>query len=605
MNRRALLKRAGALALLPFGSTLARAAEKAGRAPFRRVRPQDAEWPTAAQWDALGKSVEGRLLKLESPFAVCTPGTLGEPDCEELFRAWRNPYATGDQPALTQMSGWVDAWVTEPSAYAVSAMKTDDVVAAVNFARTHRLRLVVKGGGHSYQGTSCAPDSLLLWTRKMNAITLHDSFVPGGCAGKVAAGPAVTVEPGAIWMHTYDAVTTQGGRYVQGGGCATVGVAGLVQSGGFGSFSKRYGTAAGSLLEAEVVTADGEARVVNACRDPELFWALKGGGGGSLGVVTRLTLRTHDLPKTFGVARLEVKAASPTAFRKLIGQFVDLYADRLFNPSWGESIALHGGDTLRVSMVFQGLSKEEAKGAWQPFLDAVAEAKGELTLQGPAFLVLPARKLWDPDFLRANAPSVILQDDRPGASPSNVFWAGNLGEAGQFLHGYTSAWLPQSLLSPARRPALADALFAAARRWTVGLHFNKGLAGAPAEAVAAARDTATNPSVLTAFGLAIIAGEGPPARPGIGGHEPNLAEGRLAAKAIHEAMAELRKVAPGTGSYVSESDYFERNWQQSFWGSNYPRLLKAKRKYDPQGLFFVHHGAGSEDWSADGFSRRT
>ena len=64
-----------------------------------------------------------------------------------------------------------------------------------------------------------------------------------------------------------------------------------MQSGGFGSFSKDYGMAAASLLEAEIVTADGEVRIANACTNPDLFWGLKGGGGGSLGVVTRLTLR--------------------------------------------------------------------------------------------------------------------------------------------------------------------------------------------------------------------------------------------------------------------------------------------------------------------------
>ena len=89
---------------------------------------------------------------------------------------------------------------------------------------------------------------------------------------------------------------------MQGGGCTTVGVAGLVQGGGFGSFSKGFGTAASGLLEAEVVTADGRVRIANACTNPDLFWALKGGGGGSFGVVTRLTLRTHELPAFFGAA---------------------------------------------------------------------------------------------------------------------------------------------------------------------------------------------------------------------------------------------------------------------------------------------------------------
>jgi len=115
----------------------------------------------------------------------------------------------------------------------------------------------------------------------MHGITLHEAFVARGGEGLDAPCPAVTVESGAVWMDVYDAVTTRAGRYVQGGGCATVGVAGLVQSGGFGSFSKRFGSAAGSLLEAELVTADGLLRTVNARTEPDLFWALRGGGGGS------------------------------------------------------------------------------------------------------------------------------------------------------------------------------------------------------------------------------------------------------------------------------------------------------------------------------------
>ena len=68
-------------------------------------------------------------------------------------------------------------------------------------------------------------------------------------------------------------------------------------------------------------------------------------------------------------------------------------------------------------------------------------------------------------------------------------------------------------------------------------------------------------------------------------------------------MAELRKIAPNAGSYVSETNFFESNWQRSFWGANYPRLQVVKATYDPDGLFFVHHGVGSEGWSADGFAQ--
>jgi Berberine and berberine like len=184
-----------------------------------------------------------------------------------------------------------------------------------------------------------------------------------------------------------------------------------------------------------------------------------------------------------------------------------------------------------------------------------------------------------------------------------VFWASNLEEAGQVLHGYQSAWIPASLLQGDQQEALADALFVAAQHWSVTLHVNKGLAGARPEAIEAARDTATNPAMLEAFALIISGAQGPPAYPGIRGREPDEAAARRRAEAIENAMREVRKLLPSVGSYVSETNFFEPQWQQSFWGANYPRLLAVKDKYDPEGLFFVHHGVGSERWGADGFKR--
>ncbi|MFM0731200.1 BBE domain-containing protein [Paraburkholderia sediminicola] len=150
---------------------------------------------------------------------------------------------------------------------------------------------------------------------------------------------------------------------------------------------------------------------------------------------------------------------------------------------------------------------------------------------------------------------------------------------------------------------LIDALFESTRQWTVSFHFNKGLAGAPADALSATRDTPMNPAVLNAFALAIIAGEGAPAFPGMSGHEPDEAKGRRYAARIAQAAQTLRTVVPDAGTYLSESNFFEANWQRANWGSNYAPLVAVKRKYDPDGLFFVHHGVNSDAWSADGFLR--
>ncbi len=597
LSRRRLLKISAAL---PFMSGLARGASAAAL-PQARVRLGDPEWPSEASWNQLDHDVGGRLIKVRSPLADCVGGTP-DANCEQLFKELKNPYYLGDEVGLTQSLGWVGAWTSEPSVYAVAAKTTQDVVAAVNFARENNLRLVVKGGGHSYQGTSNAADLLLIWTRHMNAVTLHDAFVGAGCAGSAAPQPAVSIEPGAYWRQAYDAVTTKGGRYVQGGGCMTVGVVGLVLGGGFGSWSKAFGLAGANLLEAEVVTADGEIRIANACSNPDLFWALKGGGGG-FGIVTRVTLRTHALPEFLGGVFATIKASSDEASRRLISKVMEFYAQALFNPHWGEQLGFGPGGVLSIFMVLQGLDQQQAEATWRPFFDWVSASGQDFSIvSAPRIISEPARRFWDPAFLK-QAPGLVISDDRPGAPADNIFWASNLGETGRVWHAYQSAWLPQSLLADNQRERFVDALFAAAKHRGVSLHFNKGLAGGTAEAIATARDTAMNPAVVDAFALAISGAGGPPAYPDVPGHEPDVAVARREAEAVTAAMDQIRKLMPRVGSYVWETDYFQPHWQEAFWGENYDRLLAVKSKYDPDGLFFLHHGVGSEDWSTDGFTR--
>jgi FAD/FMN-containing dehydrogenase len=253
-------------------------------------------------------------------------------------------------------------------------------------------------------------------------------------------------------------------------------------------------------------------------------------------------------------------------------------------------------------MVLQGLDQQQAEATWKPFFDWVAASPQDFTVLSRRIGALRAQHFWDPSFL-TSVPGLVHPDDRPGAPADNIFWAGNLNEAGAFWYAYQSAWLPASLLEAGRRQSLADALFAAAKHQEVSLHCNKGLAGATAEAIAAARDTATNPAVTEAFALLITGALGEPAYPGVPGHEPDLAAAEREAKATSAAMNEIRKLLPRVGSYVWETDFFQPNWQDAFWGENYARLRAVKDKYDPEGLFFVHHGVGSESWSADGFTR--
>jgi FAD/FMN-containing dehydrogenase len=559
-------------------------------APHTRVRPGSPAWPSDADWAALKSAVGGRL----------EPVVLPKVSAAQAQVDFANQFWLRDQPAYTQVSGWIDAWRSAPSAYVVKAQNAADVSAAVRFARDRRLRLVVRGGGHSYLGGSCAPDSLLIWLRPMDGITVHERFVPQGTSAPPV--PAVSVGGGCIWLHAYQKVTGEAGRYVQGGGCTTVGVGGHVQGGGFGSFSKQYGTGAASLIEAEIVTADGAVRVVNAAQDPDLFWAIKGGGGGTFGVVTRFTLRTHELPSTFGAVRWTVQASSDDAYRRLLRRFIETYAATMFNPHWGEQARARHDNRLQIEMVFQGLDGAGARAAWTPMTEFVRDNPADYRSLSPFLaLPLPARMFWNADFLSRFAKDGIVKDTRPGANPNDFVWAGDADQAAGLWEGYGSAWMPASLLKGEGPQRLADAWFEASRHRTMAFHFNKGLAGGSPEALAASRETATNPQVLEAFALAITGGMTDTIYAPFAG--PDLEDARVAARSIQAADAALRKVAPDAGSYMSECDYFMPNWQARSWGEHHARLARIKRRYDPDGLFVVHHGVGSEGWSADGFTR--
>jgi hypothetical protein len=280
-------------------------------------------------------------------------------------------------------------------------------------------------------------------------------------------------------------------------------------------------------------------------------------------------------------------------------------------------------------MMSWGLDQDQAKKIWQHFLDWVTNSPGDYAHEERiTFGAIPARHYWDAQWFKDHWPEatfprngnlwhallddVLVEemsqpamdfDDRPGAPPYNAWWKGDGEQVSWFLWGFESLWLPASLIEDDAQPRLANALFASSRYSHVELHLGKGLAGSPPDAIALAKDTATNPAVLTAFALAIVANGQPPAYPGIPGHEPSVKKGRQAAQLIDRCVNQLRMVAPDGGAYVSESNYFEKDWQRSYWGGNYARLAEIKRKYDPDGLFIVHNGVGSEQWSRDGFTK--
>jgi FAD/FMN-containing dehydrogenase len=198
-----------------------------------------------------------------------------------------------------------------PSVIAQCA-NVDDVVRALRFAREKGLEVAVRGGGHSVAGKALTDGGIVIDLRKMNAVVVD------------AVGKTATVEGGAI-MSDLDRACEPHGLATTGGRVSTTGVGGFTLGGGSGWLDRKFGLACDNLLSVELVTADGS--VVNASdeENPELFWALHGGGG-NFGIATKFVFRLYDLPAaTLGIFIWDASKGADVlrVYRDFIGQAPD------------------------------------------------------------------------------------------------------------------------------------------------------------------------------------------------------------------------------------------------------------------------------------------
>lgn len=172
-------------------------------------------------------------------------------------------------------------FTTQPAGIAYCT-SPKDVQAAINFVRKFNLTVAARSGGHSYAGYSTTI-GLVLDVTGMNTVTVDAN-----------TGNA-TIGSGAKLVDIYSTLS-QYNRVLPGGSCATVGIAGLTMGGGIGVIDRKYGLTIDSLLSAQVVLANGQLVTCDSSQNSDLFWALRGGGGGNFGVVTSFTFRTYPAP---------------------------------------------------------------------------------------------------------------------------------------------------------------------------------------------------------------------------------------------------------------------------------------------------------------------
>ncbi|KAA8648212.1 hypothetical protein EYZ11_007551 [Aspergillus tanneri] len=575
----------------------ATAAAAAIDTPSCRCTPSQPCWPSDQKWQTLNESVSGHLITVRPVAWPCHDPTLDPERCQALsafkiYSSWRR-----EQPGALQYPNWEALpsanqscyFDTDPSVpcgqgriseYSVVAETVEDIQAAVRFARDHGLRLVVKNTGHDFLGRSAAPHSLQIATYKMRGISFSENFVPKGAPRQnQGVGSTVTIQAGAVLNEIYQAVQKKGKMAVLGG-AHTVGAAGgYIQGGGHSPIGAWKGMASDNAVEFEVITADGERVIANQYQHRDLFWALRGGGGGTFGIVTRVTLRTFDEKPAVAVNMTVAMPWSPnSSYWDIVAEFssqVPRLNDELCS-GYLFMLPKDEANGLNIS-VLQGtiacLDQSTAKPVDQLFDSILAPIRSH-----PGVTVLYNATAYPTTYGALNSLIMLGAESDITGGPvilgsrliSRDFLRSSDGSK-QFAH--TLSQLPMD------NGAAILAHLIAGGQVQKNAHI----------------ESALNP-VWRKTGLHIVWTRS---------WTPRASEKEIHAvkQQVSREVEVFRALEPEMGAYLNEAYPYEEDFQRSFWGENYGRLYAIKQTVDPRGLFIARKGVGSEDWDEEGFCR--
>ncbi|OJJ08593.1 hypothetical protein ASPVEDRAFT_47727 [Aspergillus versicolor CBS 583.65] len=526
--------------------------------PRRRCTSDDACWPTAQTWTEFNATVGGRLIRSVPSAAVCHGSRYNADQCATAKSnwfdgAWRSNQTGGYAATVWEMGETGECFINTPIQaecdqgivpyYSVRAESVEDIQASVRFASEKDLYLVTKNTGHDHLGRSSGKGAFSIWTHNMKGIEWHDSFVPLG-APDTDSIPAVTLQAGEQWSDVYEAASEKG-VIVVGGSARSVGAAGgYLLGGGHSPFAHYHGLAADNLLEMSIVSADGEHLVLNRYTDPEYFWAVRGGGGSSWGVVTSVTYKTHPVPENLIMGFVKLNASSNASLTNLVAESLKLLPD-VTDAGYIGYADLSGG--------FGGFFMKP-NSTVAAFNETFAGFFNLSTLPGVKGMVGAYPSDWN------GYRQTILTDPHIGTNVQD-----------------TSRLLTADVLQE-KADDLARFLV---KNGGGGFNFIGKVNDDERD------NTAVHDIWKKSHALLSISVDWADNATQAEKHKKRL-------HAVHLSEGFSKIVGSDDGTYINEANPYEPNWERVFWGDKYERLLDIKRRVDPTSLFICNRCIGGE-----------
>lgn len=542
--------------------------------------------PSAADWQELQKAVEGRLFTAEPLARPCFSTFQGksvEPNVEEcsttkqhylnstfktaayagFVHSYNEACASNvtDQCLLSadtfstngkNTSG--TAPLTGPcnlgmlSEKYIAVSRAEDVQAAFRFAHRTGMPLSVKATGHDYAARSSLKGSLALWTRQLNDIAFNPSFTPvGGSSSPIAA---MTVGGGANLGEVYKFADRHNVTFIGGSSGTVAAAGGYSLLGGHGTLTPTYGMGADRMLEATIVTPDGELRIANAHMNSDLFWALRGAGSATFGVVLNATFKVEPvMPLTLALMSFNSTGANTGPFLSLLMKHTTIWAEE----GWGGPMSMS-----TLALVNPAMSVDAAKQSMKEVADYVSAQGGTVVLESlPSFYAFYTKYVEAASSTGTGAatfatfrtlPKRLHQSEEGRAAMTKTFRDIKAAGHDTFIFQTTPNKFPYEPGSNAVHPSWRDSY------WLVGTSISWS------------------------------------------SNDAGLEERMRVAAAVQEVSKNLTDLAPEGSMYPNEADPWTRNWAKEFWGEeNYARLVQVKRKHDPHGLIGCWKCVGFED----------